>query len=123
VDGEVRVLPLEELRVELEAAGTGPLVLSTVTDEYEAVDVRPEVEEESELTSAIDIIEEAPRTETAAPSEIATTPTNGDEAAAEAPHKPHRRRGRRGGRRNRAGRERGETNGGGGDGGTAPPEA
>ncbi|HEX4468897.1 MAG TPA: regulatory iron-sulfur-containing complex subunit RicT [Gemmatimonadaceae bacterium] len=123
VDGEVRVLPLEELRVELEAAGAGPLVLSTVTDEYEAVDVRPEVEEESELTSAIDIIEEAPRTETAAPSEIAKTPTNGDAAAAEAPHKPHRRRGRRGGRRNRAGRERGETNGGGGDGGTAPPEA
>ncbi|HKW46292.1 MAG TPA: regulatory iron-sulfur-containing complex subunit RicT [Gemmatimonadaceae bacterium] len=111
VDAEVRLVPLDELRAELEAVGAGPMA-PTVTDEYEAVDMRAEVEEESELTSAIDIIEEAPRTD-AAPAESGKTPANGDTELAEAARKPHRRRGRRGGRRNRAGRERGDTNGGG----------
>lgn len=115
LDGEVRLAPLDELRAELEAVGAGPLVIPSVTDEYEIVDVRADVEEESELTSAIDIIEEAPRTEPA-PAESANTAGNGGTEAAEAPRKPHRRRGRRGGRRNRAGRDRGDTNGGGGNG-------
>ena len=124
-DGEMRMLPLDELRAELEAVGAGPLTLSTVTDEYEAVDVRAEIEEEGELSSAIDIIEEAPRTESV-PAENSVSPANGSPAVSEAARKPHRRRGRRGGRRNRAGRDRGETNGGGengSDGSSAPPQA
>ena len=124
-DGEVRLLPLDELRAELDSVGAGPLAMPTVTDEYEAVDVRAEVEEESELSSAIDIIEDAPRGEAALPDSANTPAKNGDAEAGETPRKPHRRRGRRGGRRNRAGRERGETNGGSGSGsgGSAPPQA
>jgi len=122
-DGEVRLLRLDELRAELESVGAGPLTLSTVTDEYEVVDVRADIEEEGELSSAIDIIEEAPRTEPTLPESTKTPATDGAQAP-EAARKPHRRRGRRGGRRNRAGRERGETNGGtDGDSGGSSPQA
>jgi cell fate regulator YaaT (PSP1 superfamily) len=122
-DGEVRLLPLDELRAELDSFGAGSLAISTVTDEYEAVDVRAEVEEESELSSAIDIIEEAPRSDATLPDSPSTPAKSGDADSEETPRKPHRRRGRRGGRRNRAGRERGEPNGGNGKGpgGSTPP--
>jgi hypothetical protein len=127
-DGEVRVVLLDELRLELDAVGGGPIAIPTVTDEYEAVDVRADVDEEGEgeLSSAIDIIEEPPRAESAT-AEPVKTPATGATPAVDAARKPHRRRGRRGGRRNRAGRERGESGGDGNDGGASgdstPPEA
>ena len=123
-DGEVRLLALDELRIELDAVGAGPLLVPTVTDEFEAVDVRSEIEEEGELASAV---EEAADDEIPTPqqpsmsvsTEAASAPAD-DAPAADAPRKPHRRRGRRGGRRNRAGRERGE--GGSDSGGSTPSE-
>src|SRR3954454_24389318 len=45
-DGEVRLLSLDELRAEMDAVGAGPLMVPTVTDEFEAVDVRLEIDEE-----------------------------------------------------------------------------
>ena len=130
-DGEVRLVALDELRIELDAVGAGPLILSTVTDEVEAIDVRSEIEEESELTAAIDVVvdEEVSRAEPSMSVSIEpeSTAANGATPAIESARKPHRRRGRRGGRRNRAGRERGssETEGGGGTdtSGSTPSEA
>jgi hypothetical protein len=123
-DGEVRLLALDELRIELDAVGAGPLLMPTVTDEFEAVDVRSEIEEEGELASAIEEAgdDEIPTPQQASMSvstEAASAPAD-DTPAADAPRKPHRRRGRRGGRRNRAGRERGE--GGSDSGGSTPSE-
>src|SRR5689334_10166383 len=54
-DGEMRLLPLDELRRELDAVGASPLAAMTVTDEIEAVDVRIEGEEDVEL-EAIEIV-------------------------------------------------------------------
>src|SRR5438270_3306636 len=48
-DAEVRLLPLDELRRELDAVGASPLAITTVTDEFEAVDARLEIEEDAEL--------------------------------------------------------------------------
>src|SRR6476646_10721092 len=121
-DGEVRLLALDELRIELDAVGAGPLLMPTVTDEFEAVDVRSEIEEEGELASAIgeaagDEIPTPQQPSISASAEAASAPAD-DTPAADAPRKPHRRHGRRGGRRNRAGRERGE---GGSDSGRSTP--
>jgi cell fate regulator YaaT (PSP1 superfamily) len=124
-DGEVRLLALDELRIELDAVGAGPLVISTATDEFEAVDVRSEIEEESELTSPIEVVAEEEMTRPEPPMSVSAdpnpTPVTLETPAADATRKPHRRRGRRGGRRNRAGRERGES--GNDSGGSSPPES
>ena len=131
LDGEVRVLALDDLRMELDAVGAGPLPISTGTDEFEVIEVRSELEDEGELTAAMEIVSDDDVTR-AEPPELAApapAPSNGSAPAAEAPKKPHRRRGRRGGRRNRAGRDRGGESGGddGGDGedagGSTPPQA
>lgn len=113
-DGEVRLLPLEELRAEMGAAGTPALIAASATDEPEPIDTHLDAEEEGDL-SVLDVVidEEIVTLETTSATEA--TPTNGS-ATVDAPRKPHRRRGRRGGRRNRAGRERGDT----GNGGTGP---
>lgn len=108
-DGEVRLLPLDEFRAELNAAA-GSLGIPFVVDEPEPIEARHDPEEEGELTPALDTdLEDGDDEEDAAVSAVAE---NGDATsgagASEAPRKPHRRRGRRGGRRNRAGRERGE---------------
>ena len=122
-DGEVRLLGLEDLRVELDAAGAGALYPQVVADEPETVDIRCDSEEESELTSGVDIIvdDETPHSDltSSAAAVQDDTPASGGTVVAEAARKPHRRRGRRGGRRNRAGRERGEN---GSDGGGAAPQ-
>jgi len=115
-DGETRVIPLAELRGELETGGIGPLVMHSTVEEAEAVDQRGEIEEDIELTQVIDGIAEDENghasTNGGRDSEDSTTLTESADAATEA-RKPHRRRGRRGGRRNRAGRERGDTGDGG----------
>jgi len=121
-DGEVRLLALDELRIELDAVGAGPLVIASVTDEFEAVDLRSEIEEESELTSPIEVVAEEEVTRPEASMSVSADPNQAavtDTSAADATRKPHRRRGRRGGRRNRAGRERGEN--GNDSGGSTPP--
>jgi len=124
-DGEVRLLGLEDLRVELDTAGTGALYPQAAADEPETVDIRCDSEEESELTSGVDIIvdDETPNSDvTSSPAAVQDdTPASGGTVVAEAARKPHRRRGRRGGRRNRAGRERGEN--GSDSGGAAPQDA
>jgi cell fate regulator YaaT (PSP1 superfamily) len=117
-DGEIRVVPLAELRGELETSGAGLLVMPSAVEEPEVVDQRGEIEEEAELSPGMDAIvddenEDAPAS-AASESDDSTTPTESGSTATEA-RKPHRRRGRRGGRRNRAGRERGDT----GDGGSS----
>jgi cell fate regulator YaaT (PSP1 superfamily) len=120
-DGEIRLLALEEFRVEL-SASAGSLGLPLVVEEPEPVEVHHDFEEEGELTSSVDTeageaddAGDASETASAETSDI----TSGADAA-ETPRKPHRRRGRRGGRRNRAGRERGESGNDGG-GSTTPP--
>ena len=120
-DGEIRLLPLEELRRELDAIGVSPLMPSTAVDDPEP-DPRVDLEEEAEAElEAVDIVvDEAPaRPATPVANEPSAAPTapNGDDAS-EGARKPHRRRGRRGGRRNRAGRERGD--GGNNPGGSTP---
>ena len=124
-DGEVRLLGLEDLRVELDTAGTGALYPQVVADEPETVDIRCDSEEESELTSGVDIIvdDETPHSDVTSSAAAVQddTPASGGTVVAEAARKPHRRRGRRGGRRNRAGRERGEN--GSDSGGAAPQDA
>jgi len=121
-DGEMRLLPLDELRAELDAAGTGVLSMQVIADEPEVADTRLDTEEEGELSPGVDIIvdEEIARSD-AAPSATPPSgiPANGGAVAADVTRKPHRRRGRRGGRRNRAGRERGEN----GNGGSTPQDA
>jgi cell fate regulator YaaT (PSP1 superfamily) len=118
-DGEVRLLALEDLRAELDAAGAGAMSMPVVADEPDAPETRTESEEEGELSSPVDIIADEETVRSDLPASAAApqpgTPTNGAVVTADVTRKPHRRRGRRGGRRNRAGRERGEngnTNGG-----------
>src|SRR5436305_4471023 len=53
-DGEMRLLPLDELRRELDTAGTGALYPQVAADEPETVDVRLEIDEEGEMTLAIE---------------------------------------------------------------------
>ena len=123
-DGEMRLLPLDELRRELDAVGASPLAAMTVTDEIEAVDVRIEGEEDVELEAIEIVADEAttrPEQQAAEPhaSNTSAPSANADDSA-ETARKPHRRRGRRGGRRNRAGRERGDT---GSDSGGSDPAA
>jgi cell fate regulator YaaT (PSP1 superfamily) len=121
-DGEVRLLPLDELRNELDAAGIGLLITQPVADEPEPVDARAEIDEEDELSQPIDIVaDEDALAADPAPAAVESdgADTNGNGTTDETPRKPHRRRGRRGGRRNRAGRERGET---GSDTGGSTPE-
>src|SRR6476660_3824482 len=43
-EGETRVVTLNDYKRELDAVGEGPLLMPTVTDEFEAVDVRSEIE-------------------------------------------------------------------------------
>ena len=112
-DGEVRFLPLDELRAEMAASGTLPFSLTAVHEEPDPADQRIEVDEESEIAAALDAIvadEPLPAESAAPPEQTASSAVT----AAEASRKPHRRRGRRGGRRNRAGRERGEPDNGSG---------
>ena len=124
-DGEVRLLALDELRIELDAVGAGPLPVATVTDEFEAVDLRSDIDEEGELASGVEDVADEEASPSEEPSMSLSTESADVEAngapATETPRKPHRRRGRRGGRRNRAGRDRGET--GSDSGGSTPPPA
>ena len=112
-DGEVRVVPLSELRDELEAGGGGLLVMQPLVEEPDPVELRADLEEDVELTQTIESVVEEEREQRI----TATTGVDNDPSAAadaEGGKKPHRRRGRRGGRRNRAGRERGNGGAGGG---------
>jgi cell fate regulator YaaT (PSP1 superfamily) len=126
-DGEVRLVPLDELRRELDAIGLSPLSAPAIVDEPEPINDMPEVEEIDDLSTEAEIAvdEEVTRTEaTIAEPTSAATPSpesNGESGATDSARKPHRRRGRRGGRRNRAGRERGES--GGSDGSSTPTDA
>lgn len=128
-DGEVRLVSLEELRAELDAAGVGTLTMQVAPDEPEILESPAEgvaaSDDELELISAVDIVVDEEISVPATTTEQATEPDGPDDGApatTQPPRKPHRRRGRRGGRRNRAGRERGEANGGGNDtGGSTPP--
>ena len=120
-DGEMRLVPLEEFRRELEAMGVSPLSVPAATDEPELADPRAEMdEEETELDAEEIVVDEAPAHSdpSITGSAAAAGPVQPDaKGEAEGARKPHRRRGRRGGRRNRAGRERGDagTNTGGSD--------
>ena len=107
-DGEVRLLSLAELRDELSADGVPPLG-AVLIDEPEAVESRPEMEEEIDLVAAVETIVAEDPVSAPAASGLAVAPPEDGASVAEAARKPHRRRGRRGGRRNRAGRERGES--------------
>jgi cell fate regulator YaaT (PSP1 superfamily) len=111
-DGETRLVPLEELRTEINASGASPLGSPSIAEELEPVEARVEVDEEIDL-EVVDVAEEETAT---SGSEHLTEDAepNATAATADAARKPHRRRGRRGGRRNRAGRERGEGPSGGG---------
>jgi cell fate regulator YaaT (PSP1 superfamily) len=119
-DGEMRLVPLTELRVELEASGSGMLAIQPIAEEPEIADNRLDLEEEVDIGQIIETIVDDESTP-------ATEADGGDAGAAassitgtsESQRKPHRRRGRRGGRRNRAGRERGD----GGTGGSSSPDA
>ena len=109
VEGETRVLPLAELRREMDAVGASfpvstPVAVEliegpSVSDDVLELDA-PAEEEEQELSG-----DEGEA--------LVIGPEGGaaDESGPDAPRKPHRRRGRRGGRRNRAGRDRGQPGG------------
>jgi cell fate regulator YaaT (PSP1 superfamily) len=118
-DGETRLVPLEELRAEINASGASPLGIAAATEETEPVEARVEVEEEIDLEAAGVVEDEAATSEPEPPADDAAP--NATAESSESERKPHRRRGRRGGRRNRAGRERGDQ-GASGD-GSAPPSA
>jgi hypothetical protein len=118
-DGEVRLLPLDELRAEMGANGLIPLGASRM-EEPEPIDSRSDVEEDIELvTTAETIVADEPASSATATTVLPAAPAGGSPVA-EAARKPHRRRGRRGGRRNRAGRERGDGGEGGDDNGGPP---
>ena len=107
-DGEVRLLPLDELRAEMSADGSLPLSGARM-DEPDAVDSRTDVDEDIDLVAAVEtIVAEEPVSSQTAETAVPAA-ASGAVPVAEAARKPHRRRGRRGGRRNRAGRERGES--------------
>ena len=122
-DGETRVIPLADLRREMDdlgspfpagpaAAAEEPSVGSDDDRELLADDVlEPEVETPPPVKSArpVSAPPKPPKPEAPAPTSAAAP------AESEA-RKPHRRRGRRGGRRNRAGRDRSQGSGGGTDG-------
>jgi cell fate regulator YaaT (PSP1 superfamily) len=118
-DGETRLVPLEELRAEINASGASPLGIAAATEETEPVEARVEVEEEIDLEAAGVVEDEAATSEPEPPADDAAPNATAESSVSE--RKPHRRRGRRGGRRNRAGRERGDQ-GASGD-GSAPPSA
>jgi len=126
-DGETRLVPLSELRGELDAAGVTPAAAEVVLDEPEIPELSAELVEEGELSQPIDLIveEEIIVRETAEPRGAAdSSPTaSAVPSSGESSRKPHRRRGRRGGRRNRAGRDRGDTGSGSDSGGAAPHDA
>jgi cell fate regulator YaaT (PSP1 superfamily) len=116
-DGEMRVVPLAELRAEMEAAGF-PLpvvVVSAPLADDEEIEIDAEEIELVESIASVESVEvdedddegDEPAGDVVV--ESATTP------AGEPERKPHRRRGRRGGRRNRQGR------GGGGPQNGGPP--
>jgi cell fate regulator YaaT (PSP1 superfamily) len=116
-DGEVRLLSLDELRVEMGTNGVLPLGGGRL-DEPEPIDAPMEAEEDIDLVAAVEtIVDEEPVSSPSAAAPLSDS-TPGSASVAEAARKPHRRRGRRGGRRNRAGRERGES---GDDNGGPPP--
>jgi cell fate regulator YaaT (PSP1 superfamily) len=109
-DGETRVLPLAELRREMDALGasfpTSTPVAVELMDGLSASDDVLELDspvEEEEQQLAGDDGEVL--------GSVAETTATGDDSGPDAPRKPHRRRGRRGGRRNRAGRDRGQAGG------------
>ena len=116
-EGETRVVPLADLKRELEASGAGGLVMTGVTngalDEGPAVGTTEELsalgaEEDVVLLDEVPPLESArpPRTrrQDSAPQPATTTRPPGDEGpepATDRDRRPHRRRGRRGGRRSR----------------------
>ena len=103
VEGEIRIVPLAELRAELESAGTALTAAvdapaSVVTREVDRDDVADEEAPEGPVYTA--------EPEPTAQSAVGAAPATGDATAeneSDGPKKPHRRRGRRGGRRNRSG--------------------
>ena len=116
-DGEMRTMPLGDLRTELEAHGLGAFVTQTSVEEPEPAEARGEIDEDVEITHVIEtIVEDESTAPPVALDHADEAPTAASTTAPEASRKPHRRRGRRGGRRNRAGRERGD----GGNGGSSP---
>ena len=113
-EGDTRVVPLAELKAELEQRAT------MVVEQEDDAPV-------SESATETVLEEDAPvpvaraSTPSSAPAPRLVTPLPGETPAAEAgERRPHRRRGRRGGRRGRPG---GETPGGETPGGETPPSA
>jgi cell fate regulator YaaT (PSP1 superfamily) len=114
-DGDTRVVPLADLKRELEASGAGGLVTAGVTNgAFDDGAVPGATEELSGLGADEDVVlmDETPvrarppkarRQDAAAQQATATRPPadQGPEPAADRDRRPHRRRGRRGGRRSR----------------------
>ena len=107
IDGEVRSVPLAELRDEMSAAGD-PLVASLVAAAQDLPSSRVAVKhaEADDLSESDVALADEPVTAPApAPTPDAAEATSGEqtpeETEAEGEHRAQRRRGRRGGRRNR----------------------
>jgi len=107
IDGEVRSVPLAELRDEMSAAGD-PLVASLVAAAQDLPSSRVAVKhaEADDLSESDVALADEPVTAPApAPAPDAAEATSGEqtpaETEAEGEHRAQRRRGRRGGRRNR----------------------
>jgi hypothetical protein len=115
-EGDTRVVPLAELKAELEQRAT--MVVEQEDDAPVSESATETVLEEDAPVSAARASVSTP---SSAPAPRVVTPLPGETPAAEAgERRPHRRRGRRGGRRGRPG---GETPGGETPGGESPPSA
>ncbi len=115
-DGEVRIIPLDDLRAEAAEAGAPLSIAAGRASEPVEQETEEEIVEEVEVIESV-VIVEASATETTEP---ADETESGTAAAQDAERKAHRRRGRRGGRRNRHGKSGGpngsEPDGASGDG-------
>ena len=111
VEGEVRIVPLAELRAELESAGTPlPVVADPAPGSATRELDRDETADEDAPAMPVYTAEAEPVA--AAPAPAGGGGKSEEEAEeGEGQRKPHRRRGRRGGRRNRGGGSRIPTEG------------
>ena len=123
-DGELRIVPLAELREEVVKTEPGASWLRHVPPPMDDdPDVDPDVEDIEDLAeveaiaeaevveSAFEVIAEEAAPD-AAPEPVATESASTDLASDSDGKRPHRRRGRRGGRRNRSGHQRRDDDGG-----------
>ncbi len=120
-DAELRTVPLDELRLELEAAGSplptvtaGPSATVSASREPAQEELDADLEEEPEVMVGDVIAEEPVSPELPEANDPAVA---ADREPLPGERRPHRRRGRRGGRKNRPGDK--ETSGSADD---APPK-